>query len=102
MTRFLVKRIGLGLITLLLLSIVIFLAAQVLPGDVGRRVLGPFADQQSVDQLNHQLGTDRPLIEQYWDWISGVFTGDLGTSLQGRPVSDVLIDPLVASAKLAF
>ena len=48
----------------------IFLAAQVLPGDVGRRVLGPFADQSSVDALNEQLGTDRPLFTQYWDWIT--------------------------------
>jgi peptide/nickel transport system permease protein len=87
---------------LFLLSVVIFLAAQVLPGDVGRRVLGPFADQASVDALNHQLGTDRPLITQYWDWISGVFTGDLGESIQNRPVSDVLLDPLVASGKLAL
>ena len=68
--RFLAKRIALGLVTLLLLSIVIFFAAQVLPGDVGRRVLGPFADQASVDALNKQLGTDRPLITQYWDWIT--------------------------------
>ena len=80
----------------------IFLAAQVLPGDVGRRVLGPFADQASVDALNHQLGTDRPLIVQYWDWISGVLTGDLGESTKNRPVSEVLLDPLVASAKLAL
>src|SRR5215207_8719871 len=100
MARFLLKRVALGLITLLLLSIVIFLAAQVLPGDVGRRVLGPFADQASVDAVNHQLGTDRPLITQYWDWISGVFTGDLGTSVRThQAVSDVLIDPLVSSAK---
>jgi peptide/nickel transport system permease protein len=81
---------------------VIFLAAQVLPGDVARRVLGPFADQASVDALNHQLGTDRPLIVQYWDWISGVLTGDLGESTKNRPVSDVLLDPMVASAKLAL
>jgi peptide/nickel transport system permease protein len=81
---------------------VIFLAAQVLPGDVARRVLGPFADQASVDALNHQLGTDRPLIVQYWDWISGVLTGDLGESTKNRPVSEVLLDPLVASAKLAL
>ena len=80
----------------------IFLAAQVLPGDVGRRVLGPFADQASVDAVNHELGTDRPLITQYWDWISGVFTGDLGESIRHRPVSEVLIDPLVASGKLAL
>jgi peptide/nickel transport system permease protein len=84
------------------LSIIIFLAAQVLPGDVGRRVLGPFADQSSVDALNKQLGTDRPLITQYWDWITSFVTGDLGNSVQGqRPVTDVLRDPIVASAKLA-
>jgi peptide/nickel transport system permease protein len=81
---------------------VIFLAAQVLPGDVARRVLGPFADQASVDALNQRLGTDRPLIVQYWDWISGVLTGDLGKSIKNRSVSDVLLDPLVASAKLAL
>jgi peptide/nickel transport system permease protein len=81
---------------------VIFLAAQVLPGDVARRILGPFADQASVDALNQRLGTDRPLIAQYWDWISGVLTGDLGESTKNRPVSDVLLDPMVASAKLAL
>ena len=80
----------------------IFFAAQVLPGDVARRVLGPFADQASVDALSHRLGTDQPLIVQYWDWISGVLTGDLGESIRGRKVSDVLLDPLVASAKLAL
>ena len=79
----------------------IFLAAQVLPGDVARRILGPFADQASVDALSEELGTDRPLIVQYWDWISHFVTGDLGESIRNRPVSDVLFDPLVASAKLA-
>ena len=79
-----------------------FLAAQVLPGDVGRRVLGPFADQASVDALNKQLGTDRPLITQYWDWISSFVTGDLGESIRNRPVSDVLFDPMVSSGKLAL
>jgi peptide/nickel transport system permease protein len=86
-----------------LLSIVIFLAAQVLPGDVGRRILGPFADQASVDALNKELGADRSLVVQYWDWFSSFVTGDLGESVaQNRPVSDVLIDPLVASGKLAL
>ena len=44
-------------------------------------MLGTFADQSAVDQLNHELGTDKPLLAQYWDWISGFFRGDLGTSL---------------------
>jgi peptide/nickel transport system permease protein len=89
-------------VTLLLLSIIIFLAAQVLPGDVGRRVLGPFADQEAVDALNHQLGTDQSLLTQYWDWITSFVTGDLGESVRNRPVSDVLSSPIVASAKLAL
>jgi peptide/nickel transport system permease protein len=82
---------------------VIFLAAQVLPGDVGRRILGPFADQASVDALNERLGTDRPLVVQYWDWISSFVTGDLGESARTQqPVSEILGDALVASGKLAL
>jgi peptide/nickel transport system permease protein len=84
------------------LSIVVFLSAQVLPGDVGRHILGPFADQASVDALNEELGANDPLIAQYWDWISSFVTGDLGQSaVQGRSVSDILLDALVASSKLA-
>ena len=94
---------ALGLITLLLLSIVIFLAAQVLPGDVARRILGAFADQASVDALSKELGTDRPLLTQYWDWISSFVTGDFGQSTgQNRPVSEIILDAIVASGKLAL
>jgi len=85
-----------------LLSIVIFFAAQVLPGDVSRRILGPFADQASVDALSRRLGTDRSLFAQYWDWISSFVTGDLGESIRNRPVSDVLGNAIVASGKLAL
>jgi peptide/nickel transport system permease protein len=82
---------------------VIFMAAQVLPGDVARRILGPFADQAAVDQLDEELGTDRSLIVQYWDWFSSFLTGDFGTSaVRNEPVQDVLFDPLVASGKLAL
>ena len=74
----------------------IFLVAQVLLGDVARRILGPFADQASVDALSEQLGTDRPLVTQYWDWISSFLTGDLGETIRNRPVADVLGDAFVA------
>jgi peptide/nickel transport system permease protein len=102
MARFLAKRIGLGLITLWLLSVIVFFGAQVLPGDVGRRVLGPFASQRAVDNLNHELGTDRPLLTQYWDWISGFVRGDMGTSSTTKqPVSDIIWPALGHSLKLA-
>ena len=103
MTRFIAKRILLSLITLFLLSLIVFIGAQVLPGDVGRSILGPLADQRAVDALNERLGANEPLISQYFDWIGGLFTGDMGTSLAfRRPVSDVLGDALVNSLKLAI
>ena len=69
MIRFVLKRLALALITLFLLSVVVFAVSSILPGNVGRSVLGPFATQESVDALNEQLGTDRPLLTQYLDWI---------------------------------
>jgi peptide/nickel transport system permease protein len=102
MGRFLLKRLGLAAITLFLLSVIVFFGTQVLPGNVARRILGPFADQAAVDALNERLGTDRGLLTQYWDWLSSLFTGDLGTSLsQNVPVTELLGNALVNSAKLA-
>lgn len=73
-----------------------------LPGNVGRAMLGPFADQRAVDMLNHELGTDRPLIVQYASWIEGLLTGDLGMSYAYRaPVAPFLETALLNSMKLA-
>jgi peptide/nickel transport system permease protein len=102
LTLFILKRIGLGLITLLILSIIIFVAAQVLPGDPGREVLGPFASQASVNALNHTLGTDKPVIQQYVTWLGHVLHGNFGTSTQYQvPVGPILGKALVNSLKLA-
>ena len=103
MTRFILKRIGLGLITLWLLSVLVFFMANVLPGNVARRVLGPFASPEAVAQLNHQLGTDKPLITQYLNQMKGYLSGDMGTSVSTKqPISDVLWPALAHSAKLAL
>ena len=81
---------------------IVFFGAQILPGNVARRILGPFADQEAVDALNAELGTDQPLLTQYWEWISGFFQGDLGESFSyGVPVSDLIGNALVHSFKLA-
>ena len=102
MARFLLKRLGLAAITLFLLSVIVFVGSQVLPGNVARRILGPFADQAAVDNLNHDLGTDRPLLTQYWDWITHFLRGDMGDSLAYHvPVSTLIGDALVNSLKLA-
>jgi peptide/nickel transport system permease protein len=102
MARFVAKRLALSIVTLFILSVIVFAAAQLLPGDVGRNVLGPFADQASVDLLNHQVGADRPVLVQYADWIWTFVQGDMGQSLQyGVPVWSLLSDSLVNSLKLA-
>jgi peptide/nickel transport system permease protein len=75
----------------------------VLPGDPGRAILGPFASPSAVTALDHQLGTDRPLLSQYWSWIAGALHGNLGTSYQYRSaVEPLLASALVNSAKLAI
>jgi peptide/nickel transport system permease protein len=82
--------------------VIIFAMSAVLPGDVGRRVLGPFADARAVAALNEELGTDRPLLTQYLDWIGGVFTGDFGESQAfRRPVGEVIGPAIKNSARLA-
>lgn len=103
MIRYVLKRIGLALITLVLLSIIVFAISTVLPGNVGRAVLGPFATQESVDALNEQLGANRSVVVQYREWVGDLLHGDLGTSLTKQvPASDLLGPALKNSLKLAL
>jgi peptide/nickel transport system permease protein len=86
-----------------LLSFIVFAGGRMLPGNVGRAMLGPFADQKAVDLLNHEMGTDRPLLIQYVEWMGGFLTGDLGKSYAYRaPVAPFLETALLNSAKLAL
>ena len=91
MGRFIAKRLGLSLVTLLLVSIIVFAISDVLPGDVGRAILGRSATDAQVAQLDHQLGYDKPLPGRYWKLVSGYATGDWGTS----PVLNAEVRPLV-------
>jgi peptide/nickel transport system permease protein len=98
MRWFLIKRACLTLITLLCISMILFAVAQVLPGDVGRAILGPYATEQQVEALNHRLGVDRPLYERYWSWFQGFLRGDWGMSyLMNRPVAEIALPRLVNS-----
>jgi peptide/nickel transport system permease protein len=81
----------LTVITLVIVSVVVFAASQLLPGDVGRTILGPYASQQQVNALDHSLGTDKPLPVRYWNWASDFVKGDWGVS----PVQNVEVRPLV-------
>ena len=96
------RRLALSLLTLALLSVVVFLGAQVLPGDVGRSILGPLASPEAVATINHQLGADRPAMEQYGRWMSALLRGDMGMSYVFRsPVAPFVAAALLNSLKLA-
>ena len=83
----LVQRSIWGVITLLIVSVIVFAATQVLPGNAAYAVLGQTATPQSLASLEARLGLDRPAIVQYWDWLTGVLHGDFGTSLVGQQTS---------------
>jgi peptide/nickel transport system permease protein len=101
--RFLLRRLSLAAVTLFAVTALCFFATHALPGNVGQRILGPFADPESVKQLNHELGTDRPLINQYGDWLADTARGSLGTSLTyDVPVGEKLRPALGYSGRLAM
>ncbi len=100
---FLATRLALALITLGLLSAIVFAGGQLLPGDIGRAILGPLADPRAVAALNHQLGADRPLVTQYVQWIAHLVRGDMGVSYAFRePVAPFVGSALANSAKLGL
>jgi peptide/nickel transport system permease protein len=102
MARFISRRLLLSLLTLWLLATIVFIIANVLPNDVGRTILGPFAPQETVDALNERLGTNRPILVRYTESILGVITLNFGDSfVSGQPVLPTLLDAILRSAKLA-
>ena len=103
MMRFLIRRLLLAVVTLFLLTGLVFFATHLLPGNVGQRILGPFADKESVALLNKELGTDKPIPTQYVRWLGKTLTGDLGRSLNyDVPVTEKLRPALGYSARLAM
>lgn len=80
MLRTVLQRLALGLVTLFLVSIIIFAAIEALPGDFARALLGQSATPDTVAAFQKELGLDRPPVERYLDWIGGVLTGDFGQS----------------------
>ncbi|WP_421700956.1 ABC transporter permease [Aliiroseovarius sp.] len=83
------KRLFLGLVTLFIVSLIIFSAIQMLPGDFGEAVLGQAATPETVAAFRAELGLDQPAWLRYLDWVGSVATGDLGTSFSGRDSSGV-------------
>ncbi len=89
--QIIVKRLGLGLITLLVISIIIFGAVELLPGDLAQAILGQAATEETVAAMREELGLDRPAPVRYFAWLKGAVVGDFGNSLaSGIPVTELI------------
>ena len=96
------RRIGIAVVLLVVVSILIFVATQILPGDAADTILGRSATAAQKAILRRQLGLDRPWPAQYWSWISGVLSGNLGHSFgSDEPVTAFIGARLTNSLALA-
>ncbi|WP_378213743.1 ABC transporter permease [Aquicoccus sp. G2-2] len=85
------ERLGLGLVTLFVVSILIFFAVELLPGDIAQAVLGQSATPETLAALREKLGLDQPAVFRYLQWLGGVLQGDFGVSLvSGESVSEAI------------
>jgi peptide/nickel transport system permease protein len=102
MVRYLLRRLLLGLVTLWLLATIVFAITNILPTDVGRTILGPFAPPETVAALNEKLGTNRALPIRYVESLTGLVTLNFGDSfVSGQPVLPQVLGAVGRSAKLA-
>lgn len=100
--NYLWRRLPSLLLTLFLISVVTFAVVQVVPGDPAQLILGTEAPLEALADLRAQLGLDRPPLQQYLSWLSGVLRGDLGVSLRhGRPVATLIAERLPVTLSLA-
>ncbi len=87
----LARRLGLGLITLFVVSIIIFSAIELLPGDLAAEVLGQSATEETLAAFREELGLNKSAVFRYFDWLGSALTGDFGVSLATqRPISDLI------------
>jgi len=98
---FIVRRLGLAVVSLLAVSVIIFWATQVLPGDAAQAVLGRTATPERLAALREQMGLNAPVIVQYYRWLAGFVVGDLGQSLVNtQSVADIISARIVNSITL--
>jgi peptide/nickel transport system permease protein len=103
LARLIARRLALGVLTLFLISVVVYGAVLALPGDAATAILGRQATPERIAALRDQLHLDDSVITQYLDWIGGVLTGSFGESAATQqPVSELLSDRVANTAFLVF
>jgi peptide/nickel transport system permease protein len=101
MTAYLVRRLVRALTTLLGTTLIVFVLVRVVPADPAVSIAGPKADAETLERIRRDLGLDDPIPVQYGRYLAGLARGDLGESyLTGRPVAEVIVERLPATALL--
>ena len=102
MGRILIKRIMLGLITMWIVSVMVFTATEILPGDVASAIMGKSATPEALQSIRTELGLDQPALVRYGGWLMDIFSGDLGNSLAtGRKITELIGERLGNTIVLA-
>ena len=102
MSLFLLKRLLTLLATLAGASVVVFLVLEILPGNAAQMLMGPDAAPEAVQALAVKLGLDLPPMQRYWQWVSGMLAGELGTSYAySSPVLELVLERLALTVPLA-
>ncbi len=100
--RMVMQRLGLGLLTLFVVSVIIFSSVEFLPGDLAQEILGQAATPETVAAFRKELGLDRPPVERYFTWLGNVAQGDFGKSLaNNREISELIGQRLLNTLFLA-
>jgi peptide/nickel transport system permease protein len=103
MSLFLFKRLITLVATLVGTSVVVFLVLEILPGNAAQMLMGPDASPDTVQALARKLGLDRPPLERYWNWVSGLVVGNLGLSYTySTPVGELVLERLAVTVPLAL
>lgn len=101
--KYILKRIGMAVVTLFIVSIIVFAMFQLIPGDVVTAKLGKDATPERVLAMKAQYGLDKPLAEQYFSWVGGILTGQLGISYsKDIPIGQLMGNNLVVTISLAL
>jgi peptide/nickel transport system permease protein len=96
------RRIGSGILTLFIVSALVFIITSMLPGDAAQQLLGQAATPETVAALREQLGLNLPLWQRYFEWLGGMFHGDFGTSFANNmPVARLVAQRIPATFELA-
>ncbi len=101
--KMVVQRVALGVLTLLVVSALVFISVEFLPGDVAEQILGQSATPETLAALRDQLGLNTPPVERYFDWLGGILQGDFGQSvISQRPITELLAQRLGNTLSLAL